>query len=217
MISTAIKSILYRKYDGYSVYIHNLAKFDVFFLFKTLIKLGNIRPIIHKGKIISIKFFYSPEENNISNYSIEFKDSYQILLSSLSKLAKSFSVEDKGIFPYNFVTENNLNYIGKVPDIKHFNNITSDQYNDLTSMFDNNWNLKIETNRYCEQDCKSLYQVIYKFQDLIFEYFKVNIHKYPTLPGLSFAIFRMNYLMEDNIPQIAGQIYQDIQKSYTSL
>ena len=60
-------------------------------------------------------------------------------------------------------------------------------------MYDNNWNLKKETIRYCEQDCKSLYQVISKFQDLIFEYFKVNIHKYPTLPGLSFAIFRNKY------------------------
>lgn len=218
MISTAINSILLRKYDGYSVYIHNFAKFDVFFIFKILIKLGNIRPIIHKGKIISIKLFYSPNENNNRKYSIEFKDSYQILLSSLQKLAKSFNVEDKGIFPYNFVNENNLNYIGKVPEIKHFNNITSDQYKDLTSMYDNNWNLKKETIRYCEQDCKSLYQVISKFQDLIFEYFKVNIHKYPTLPGLSFAIFRNKYLprLQDvKIPQIAGKLLSDIKKSYT--
>ncbi len=124
MISTQIESILLRKYDFYSVYIHNFAKFDVFFLFKTLIKLGNIRPIIHKGKIISIKLFFG--ENN--QYNITFIDSYQILLTSLSKLAVSFNVEEKGIFPYSFVNENNLDYIGEVPDFKYFNNITLDQY-----------------------------------------------------------------------------------------
>lgn len=211
MISTALNSILIRKYNGFKVYIHNLAKFDVYFLFKILNKLGNMQPIIHKGRLIQIKLSYG----DINQYNIVFRDSYQILLTSLAKLAVSFNVEEKGIFPYSFVNENNLDYIGEVPDFKYFNNITLDQYREYITTVRKNWNLKIETIRYCEQDCRTLFQVLSSFSDLIFTNFKANIHKYPTLPGLSLGIYRMKYITENTIPQIAGQIYKDIRKSYT--
>ncbi len=41
----------------------------------------------------------------------------------LSNLAKSFSVDEKGVFPYDFVNDrdiNELDYIGKVPIFKYF-------------------------------------------------------------------------------------------------
>src|SRR6267142_1235312 len=54
LILTALKSILTRKYNGYNVYMHNMAKFDIIFLLKHLVKLGDVTPIIHNGRIISI-------------------------------------------------------------------------------------------------------------------------------------------------------------------
>src|ERR1700748_1379192 len=136
IILAAISSILIRKYNGYNIYIHNLANFDIIFLFKYLIKLGNVNPIIHNGKIISINFNYG--KNN--DYQIQFRDSYLILLNSLRKLCNSFKVETvKSIFPYLFVNENNLNYIGNVPDFKYFDNkITLEEYNEYKSKFNNN-------------------------------------------------------------------------------
>jgi DNA polymerase type B, organellar and viral len=117
LIITALRSIMIRKYNGYNVYIHNLAKFDVIFLLKYLIKLGTIQPIIHNERIISVNLNYG--KNN--EYQIRFRDSYLLLLSSLRKLTKSFNVEtQKSVFPYLFVNENNLNYVGNVPDFKYF-------------------------------------------------------------------------------------------------
>jgi DNA polymerase type B, organellar and viral len=119
LILTALKSILIRKYNGYNIYIHNFAKFDAIFLLKYLIKLGIVEPIIHNDRLISINLNYG--KNN--EYKIQFKDSYLILLASLVKLAKAFGVEtQKSIFPYLFINENNLNYIGQVPDFKFFGN-----------------------------------------------------------------------------------------------
>ncbi len=94
MIHNAISDICTRKYKNYRIYLHNFCKFDAYFLIKYLSKLGICEPIIHKGRIIPVKFTYN-------KYTIIFKDSYLLLPSSLRKLCKSFNIKDpKGIFPY---------------------------------------------------------------------------------------------------------------------
>lgn len=213
LILSALKSILIRKYNGYNVYIHNMAKFDIIFLLKHLVKLGDVKPIIHNNRIISINLNFSKD----LEYKLQFKDSYLLLLASLAKLTKGFIVKTlKSIFPFLFVNENNLNYEGQVPEFKHFGNkISENDYRNYISKFDNNWNLRDETIKYCEIDCISLYQVIYKFSELIFELFGKNIHNYPTLPSLAFAIYRSNFMEKDTIPQLSGKISKDIRQSYT--
>lgn len=64
-------------------------------------------------------------------------------------------------------------------------------------------------------DCISLYQVLIKFNELIFDLFKINIHKYPTLSSLAFAIYRSVFLENNTIPQLSGQVGKDIRLSYT--
>jgi len=212
MMLTCLKSILIRKYDGYKIYAHNLAKFDVIFLLKYLVKLGTIKPIIHSGKIISLTVNYG--ENG--SYKIEFKDSLLLLLGSLESLSKSFKVEDKkSIFPHLFVNENNLDYIGNVPTFNNFMEVKEDQYNDYKSKFNNNWNLKDEAIKYNGLDVISLYQVLTKFNSMIFDLFAKNIHFYPTLSSLAFAIFRSNFMVENTIPQLSGKIADDIRSGYT--
>jgi hypothetical protein len=168
LILTALRSILSRKYNGYNVYMHNMAKFDIIFLLKHLLKLGNVSPIIHNGRIISINLNFG---KNLE-YRLQFKDSYLILLASLAKLTKGFMVKTlKTIFPFLFVNENNLNYIGNVPEFNFFGNKTNyEEYKEYYSKF-NRWNLKEETINYCEIDCISLHQVIFKFSELIFDLF----------------------------------------------
>ena len=167
MLKTALESILRRKYNKHVVYIHNLSNFDAIFLFRIMTQLGFMEPVINKGRIISVNLSYGSANEF---YNIEFRDSYQILLGSLRNLSKSFNVSKKGIFPYNFVSEVDLNYIGNVPDYKYFTDISIDEYNSYSSKYNasKEWNLKNELIKYCEQDCISLYQVIDKFSDLIF-------------------------------------------------
>jgi DNA polymerase type B, organellar and viral len=213
LIITALESIMIRKYNGYNVYMHNMAKFDIIFLFKYLLKLGLVKPVIHNNKIILIDFKFGP--NN--KYNLKFKDSLLLLLNSLNKLCKSFKVNNsKTIFPIFFVNENNLNYIGNVPGIKHFKSISEKDYASYKTKFaNNNWNLRNEVVKYCNLDCISLHQVLSKFNEMIFSLFSENIHHYPTLPSLAFAIFRSNFMDNENIPQLSGKIAKDIRSGYT--
>jgi DNA polymerase type B, organellar and viral len=208
MLITAIKGIMIKEYDNYQVYIHNMSRFDAIFLLKILVNLGECKPIIHNDEIISITFM-------LNGYVVTFKDSLKILIKSLRDLGHSFNVDiQKSIFPYNFVNENNLDYIGPIPDFKYFDGISSLDYNCYIENY-NIWNLKEESIRYCEIDCVSLYQIIVKFNELIFEKFKINIHKYPTLSSLAFAIYRTLFMINNSIPQLSGQIANDIRQGYT--
>jgi DNA polymerase type B, organellar and viral len=212
LIITALKSIMIRKYNGYNVYLHNMAKFDIIFLFKYLVELGVVDATIHNQRIININFNFGKD----NQYQIQFRDSYLLLLHSLSKLCKAFKVENpKTIFPIFFVNENNLDYIGKVPGLKYFKNIKINEYINYKSKFNNNWNLKEEAIKYCNLDCISLYQVIFKFNEMIFDLFQRNVHHYTTLPSLAFAIFRSKFMKDENIPQLSGKIAKDIRQGYT--
>nr|QWL17552.1 DNA polymerase [Chroogomphus rutilus] len=206
------KELLQSKYYGYSVYAHNLSRFDIIFIFKYISTLKNkyqITPIIKDGNIISLTI----EKGKLIK--ITFKDSYLMLPSSLSKLAKQFKVDNKGIFPYKFINIIPLNYNGNVPDYNYFSNLSIEEYNNYNKSFSNNiWSLRDETIKYCEQDCKSLYQIINKFSKLIFKLFRINILKYPTLSSLAFAIYRSKFLGDAKIPLITGQIYDDLKLGY---
>jgi hypothetical protein len=190
MMITAIKSIMRSKYDRWNVYIHNSSNFNIIFLLRIITVLGDIDPVIKDEKFINVKLGWTSGK---TTYSINFRDSLLMLPSSLRKLAKSFGVEDKGHFPFSFVNDStvSLDYIGITPNISLFEGISSDEYN---SIYSNNWSLRDQCIHYCELDCRVLHQIIYKFNELIFNKFSVNVHKYPTLSSLAFAIFRCHYL-----------------------
>lgn len=133
MLEKSIVSIMQRKYNGYRVYLHNFSNFDGIFLLNILTKLSdNIIPIIKDSKLIDIKFKFAN-----SKYTLFFRDSYLLLPSSLDNLAKSFKVESKGKFPILFVNDESipLNYVGKIPSIESFINITTEEYFKYSNSF----------------------------------------------------------------------------------
>jgi DNA polymerase type B, organellar and viral len=75
--------------------------------------------------------------------------------------------------------------------------------------------LKNETIKYCEKDCVLLYQILKKFNQIIFDKFNVDALKYPTISSLAFAIFRTNYLETHKIPLITGDMYRELKSNYT--
>lgn len=160
MIKASLIALLRRKYDGYTVYVHNLSHFDANFILKYLAELAPLKLIYKDGKIISIKVFYGSK----FVYCITFVDSYQLLPSSLEKLAIAFELPiSKTSFPHAKVKEVGL------------------------------LDLRKEAIKYCLNDCRLLLGVILKFQEAIFNNFKVDITKSPTLSSLSFKIFRKNF------------------------
>jgi hypothetical protein len=73
-----------------------------------------------------------------------------------------------------------------------------EEYRKYCNRFNNKkWNLREETIKYCEQDVRTLYQIIDEFSLRIFKLFRVDILKYPTLSSLAFAIYRSSFLNKD--------------------
>jgi hypothetical protein len=216
LLKSSLVYLMRPKYHNYKVYIHNFSFFDAIFLLRIFSELTifPIKPIMRDGRIIDLKFSF---DFNDTKFSLFFRDSYLLLPSSLRKLAINFNVENKGIFPYDFVNDINipLDYKGLVPDIKYFNNISLEDYNKYYNTFIDNWSLRDETIKYCEQDCKTLYQIIYNFQKKIFQLFRLDVLKYPTLSSLAFAIFRSKFLKDAKIPIIEGDLFNDIKEGYT--
>ena len=77
------------------------------------------------------------------------------------------------------------------------------------------WNLKKETIKYCEQDCKTLYYSIKEFAKLIYLQFQVDISKTPTISSLAFRLYRAKILPKDSfIGVLNGILYDFIYQSY---
>ena len=179
--------------------------FDGIFILINLVKLKEtmsmkIEPLFRDRKLISIKVKYGYRSSSHSyRYSIEFRDSLLILMSPLSKLIK---------------------YFVKDPNLNIYKDNSKDIINGLIGNEAKNLIKKIEFRKklinYCINDCKALALIIYKFSELIFNIFKMNVHDYPTISSLALAIFRTHFLKSDTmIPKITGQIYKDISQAYT--
>ena len=112
MLLAAIKLIFTEskgtyRYDGYIVYAHNFSKFDSIFLLKLL----SIYSDKNKYTLDLIKRDSDIIEITISkpkSFKIKFRDSLLLLRGSLKSLGKSYANDQKGLFPYLFVNDNNV-------------------------------------------------------------------------------------------------------------
>ena len=214
MMKLAVEWLLTRKYDKQKVYLHNFSRFDVAFLLSTLSSESiKLEPVVRDGRFLNLKLSYG------KRYKIHFRDSLLILPFPLDLLTKAFNVEKKRIFPFSFVNQKNvpLDYVGPIPAYNFFDKekLSYQEYLDYSKNYNNDWSLKKECIRYCEQDCISLHQVILKFSKEIWKKERVDVIKYPSLSSLAFAIFRTNYLNDSKIPLIVGEAYNFLHASYT--
>ena len=212
VIKKTIESIFaHKELDNYVFYGHNFGRFDSLFIIKAVKNISHIEidPIFKDNQIISMRI-----KNTQTNMKIKFYDSINLINGSLDIILKNFNCQyQKGIFPYNFVNENNLFYIGTKPKFDFYENINFKYYNKIPN---NNWNLKNETLKYLNSDIKGLLEVLIKFSKNIFNDYSINITSYSTLPSLNLAIFTTKYYneQENNICMIKGKIEEDIRTAY---
>jgi DNA polymerase type B, organellar and viral len=164
------------------VYAHNFSSFDGLFILEHLLDFGKVDPLLFNGKLISIKL-----KLNIKGYknkTIIFKDSMLLLPPSLRDLCKAFNiVESKGVFPMNL---NDINYSSEFPSFKYFTDLSLQEYLLILNNYNNKiWNFKDEAIKYCKLDSKCLFEVLIKFNELIFNEFSIDAHKVLTLPALT--------------------------------
>lgn len=195
------------KNEIYSVYKKNSEDIVLSFLNDVINKSSNNKTIFYvhninfDGMLImesvfnnNLKFDWFVVDTNIYfikieylNNFIEFRCSYKFIPISLKNL--DFLSSSKTIFPYKFVKENNLNYVGPAPDISYFNENLSDQdYNNFlecNKIFD----LKNKTIEYCINDVKLTSELLNKVLSVMdLRYINLFKNSY-SLPSLSYKIF----------------------------
>lgn len=116
LIKVMFERLFKNDVNGYTLYVHNLGRFDGIFLIKELAKLNyKISALWNDNSLLKIKV--SDKE---SKQSTTILDSINLLPKSLDKLLEKFNCSvQKGVFPHLFVNRNNLNYIGVKPEFKY--------------------------------------------------------------------------------------------------
>ncbi|RKF79611.1 putative DNA polymerase [Golovinomyces cichoracearum] len=123
MLKKCLIDMLLSKPQLGTVYVHNLSRFDTFFIDPIIL---NDCDIID-GKVLSIKVSFKTGKG-----SFIFRDSILMTQGSLLSLALNFNSSIiKKNFPHNYVTKQRLNYIGIKPDMSYYENISLEEYNSI--------------------------------------------------------------------------------------
>lgn len=205
-----------RKYAGYTVYAHNFNKFDSAFLFKNINKKYKITAVLPRDS--GLLCFSVWNTVGGKKFKVKFTDSIALLPFSLAKLGQSFKVDTlKGIFPYSFVNKYNLNYIGEMPEYKYYEQSADMmiKYSDMKTWYNNDWNMKKETLAYLHDDVVSLYEILLKMDNTIFNNYRINITSNPTIASLALTILRSNFLNENSkLPKTTGSLEAAVRSAY---
>jgi hypothetical protein len=128
-------------------------------------------------------------------------------------LCKAFNITSpKGYFPFNLT---DVFYTGVLPQFEYWTGISMQQYSLMKNESNKIWNFKDEAIKYCKLDCLTLHEILTKFNELIFNEFKVNIQKALTLPALAMRIYKTHFMPADTIYQILGKPEWNIRESYS--
>jgi len=251
LIKRCLDKMLSEEYNGYTFYVHNLAKYDNYYIIPVLLQCVSLYPEIYNYKFVfrddhvigikiskKVKIYKKDDKSKKSKkdnkdnkfyfktYSVRIVDSYTLLSTSLDKLCVTFNTEiKKSIFPYKFIHQNNLFYIGKKPDIQFFKFKVENKctgvlreevinINEYNLIKNENWSVKEETLTYLQNDLISLYQVIEKFNKHLYNNYSIHIVESLTISSLTMNVFLRNYY-KNNIPLIKQKsVYNDLKKSY---
>lgn len=213
IIFSLIDELLRTKYSNVTFYCHNLGGFDIVYILNALYTYNDNNPddnykiscILRDDKIIKVKI--SKGKNSLT-----ILDSYSMLPSSLAKLGVDFYVATiKSKFPYRFSTQDHLFYEGSMPSIEHYDEITQEQYEDLSAPY---WSFYDETIKYLNNDLYSLHQVLTKANKQIFLDYNINMSESLTISGLAVKIYLKDFY-NSNIPNInKASLYKDIKQAY---
>lgn len=137
---------------------------------------------------------------------------------SLRSVGNSFGItKEKGVFPYEFMTDDNVYYIGEIPELKYWNNqddldeYVKEQVKD--NGFKHHFNVKEYTIKYCILDCQITYEIAMKHLEQCSGTLKgknYKLHKAPTGAGMAMSMFGQVF-QKDNLE--SDRKYQEIEMS----
>lgn len=212
MLLKMFEDIIVLEYKNYTIYAHNLKNFDGILLFRLLLTKYELKPLFKDNCLLSLTL----KNKDNPKINIRMLDSLSLLPNNLRDLAKSFEVEtQKGNFPYDFVNENNLDYIGSLPHYEYY--IFNKDYsfnNYLKELINSKWCLRSEIFKYLENDLKSLYKILNSFNKMVHDEFSLNIINKISILSLALNIFTSNFMKHNNIKVIKGKDHKDIRNAY---
>ena len=181
---------------------HNFQGYDGYFIQKYLNENGVKYEIVLNGaKIMSL---------TVPMFNIKFIDSLNFIPMSLAKFPQTFGMSElcKGYFPHHFNKEENQNYVGPIPDVRHYAPDTmkpKDREAFLTwykEQRDNGYifNFKEEIIRYCRSDVDILRKCCMEFREMLREITGIDpFEKCLTIASTCHLVYRTNFLKKDTI------------------
>ena len=195
------KGFLNDKFKGYTFIAHNSKGYDCHFILKWLIDQG-IKPYcIYNGA--KIMFMESPK------LSILFIDSLNFLQMPLKSFPKTFGMDElkKGYFPHYFNKECNKNYVGTMPNKKHYgyNQTKPDERSKFLKWYEERvsenyvFDFKKEILEYCQSDVDILRRGIMKLREDFIQLENIDPLRYITIASVCMTIYRGNYMPKKTI------------------
>lgn len=225
IVIECINEMLTAKYKNAKFYTHNLGGYDVVFILKILGDYNKkmsepyfkLKAILRDNRILKLQI--SVKKSKSVTNTIFLVDSLALLPMSLSALAKGFSTKfEKPYFPYTFVTDKTLYYIGNTPPIEYYNTHKKDISKlEYLKLQNSKWNLREETVKYLESDLISLLQIMYEFSHHTFDDHNVQVSECLTITSLAVKIFLANHYHKKGnyLPLIKNKsVYADIKQGY---
>lgn len=220
LIHNTIDALLRNKYKGKVFYVHNLGNFDSIFIIKALSEYNQFLPNPYSFECVNrdkntLKLTINRAINKKKS-SITLLDSAAMLPLKLADLCKSYELEKentKGVFPYDFVNERTLEYVGKTPDKIYYPDLKPEEYKGLVK---DKWNLKFETMKYLKLDLTSLHEILRIVNKNMFLLFDVQMTESITITSLALKILYTKYNKgKVIIPSITDKdMYKDLKNSY---
>ena len=192
---------------------HNGKAYDTWLVHKYLIKETNKRP--NKLILAGQKIMYMRVN------SIRFIDSLNHIAQALHTFPKTFGLKEmkKGFFPYLFNTDENKNYVGKIPDIKHFNpdSMSEDKreeffewYKLQTGVYD----FKKELYEYCLSDVMILKQAMEIYIKDGISLNGINPIDSPTIASYAMKVYRTNFMEDKKICVLTKKEFDFIRRGF---
>lgn len=109
-----LEYVLQPQHKGITCIAHNGGRYDIHFVKKYLLKQGiKSKDIVHGRSIFCI---------TIKGLDIRFIDSYRFIPVGIRSFPSTFGLRElsKGYFPYRFLSEQTLDYVGPMPGLEWF-------------------------------------------------------------------------------------------------
>lgn len=188
------------------IYGFNSSRFDNIFIYQELHNLDPNCNFVFAGN--SIKYM---KYENIKFYDISlfYKN------GDLRKTTEAFGLEkEKGVFPYGFPKEDNLCYVGQIPELKYWN--SEEDYDEYRNKNGDLFDMEAYTKKYCMLDSELVYEMaVIHVDNCIGEISgkKYNVVECQTAAKLSVAIFEQVF-QEAPLYQSPDKIIEHERESY---